>query len=52
MDYEKGREFIETLNKLAINPKYIYTHKYVEGDVLAWDNRRLLHKGMKYDTAK
>ena len=52
MDYEKGREFIETLNKLAINSKYIYTHKYVEGDVLVWDNRRLLHKGMKYDTAK
>ena len=52
MDYEKGREFIEILNKLAINPKFIYTHKYNEGDVLAWDNRRLLHRGMKYDTAK
>ena len=52
MHYEKGREFIETLNKLAINSKFIYTHKYIEGDVLAWDNRRLLHKGMKYDTAK
>ena len=52
MNYEKGREFIEILNKLATNSKFIYTHKYNEGDVLAWDNRRLLHRGMKYDTAK
>ena len=25
--------------------------RYKEGDVLVWDNRRLLHKGTKYDTA-
>jgi len=50
MDYKKGRRFIEKLNKLAIDSKYVYTHKYKKGDVLAWDNRRLLHKGMKYNT--
>lgn len=52
MDYKKGRRFIEKLNKLAIDSKYVYTHKYNKGDVLAWDNRRLLHKGMKYNTFK
>ena len=51
MDYSKGRNFIERLNKLAIKTKFIYKHKYKEGDVLVWDNRRLLHKGTKYDTA-
>ena len=52
MDYSKGRNFIEQLNKLAIKTQFIYKHKYKEGDVLVWDNRRLLHKGTKYDTAK
>ncbi len=52
MDYSKGRNFIEQLNKLATKTQFIYKHKYKEGDVLVWDNRRLLHKGTKYDTAK
>ena len=52
MDYSKGRNFIERLNKLATKTKFIYKHKYKEGDVLVWDNRRLLHKGTKYDTSK
>ena len=52
MDYSKGRNFIEQLNKLAIKTQFIYKHKYKEGDVLVWDNRRLLHKGTKYDTTK
>ena len=51
MNYSKGRNFIERLNKLATKTKFIYKHKYKEGDVLVWDNRRLLHKGTKYDTA-
>ena len=51
MDYSKGRNFIERLNKLATKTKFIYKHKYKKGDVLVWDNRRLLHKGTKYDTA-
>ena len=51
MDYSKGRNFIERLNKLATKTKFVYKHKYKEGDVLVWDNRRLLHKGTKYDTA-
>ena len=52
MDYLKGRNLIEQLNKLATKTQFIYKHKYKEGDVLVWDNRRLLHKGTKYDTAK
>mgnify|MGYP001240754072 FL=1 len=52
MDYSKGRNFIEKLNKLATKTQFIYKHKYKEGDVLVWDNRRLLHKGTKYDTTK
>ena len=52
MEYSKGRNFIERLNKLATKSKFIYKHKYKKGDVLVWDNRRLLHKGTKYDTAK
>ena len=52
MDYSKGRNFIEQLNKLATKTQFIYKHKYKEGDVLVWDNRRLLHKGTKYDTTK
>ena len=52
MNYNQGRKFIERLSKIIIDPKNVYTHKYSKGDVLIWDNRRLLHKGMKYNTSK
>ena len=52
MDYKKGRSLIEELNTKSIIPGFVYTHQYQSGDVIIWDNRRMLHKGMPYNTAK
>lgn len=52
MDYDTGRKLIEDLNSRAIISELVYTHQYKSGDVIVWDNRRLLHKAMPYDTAR
>jgi len=51
MDYADGRRFIDELNDRAVRPEFVYAHTYRTGDVVIWDNRRLLHKSTPYDTA-
>ncbi len=52
MDYEQGRQFIDDLNARLVRSEFVYTHRYKPGDIVAWDNRRCLHKATPYDTAK
>ncbi|MEK9726148.1 MAG: TauD/TfdA family dioxygenase, partial [Rhodospirillaceae bacterium] len=52
MDYKEGRQFIDDLNARMIRPEWVYAHSYRDGDVVMWDNRRMLHKATPYDTAK
>ena len=51
MDYEEGRKLIEELNAQMVRPEFVYAHKYRLGDIIAWDNRRTLHKSTPYDVA-
>lgn len=51
MDYEEGRKLIEELNAQMVRPEFVYAHKYRPGDIIAWDNRRTLHKSTPYDVA-
>ena len=51
-DYSRGRSFIDRINSTATSPQFCYIHAYERGDIVIWDNRRLLHKAAKYDTAK
>ena len=50
-DYAKGRAFIDKMNSKATRPEFCYAHAYRRGDLVIWDNRRLLHKATAYDTA-
>jgi taurine dioxygenase len=39
-----GRELFDALMEHALRPENIYNHDWRNGDVLLWDNTRLLHK--------
>ena len=51
-DYSKGRIFIDRINFTSIRPEFCYAHAYNRGDIVIWDNRRLLHKATAYDTVR
>ncbi len=51
MDYDAGRALIEQLNALAIQPELCYEHHWTPGELIAWDNRCLLHRATGYDEA-
>ncbi len=51
MDYNAGRKMIDELNARIVKPEFVYKHSYQPGDIVGWDNRRMLHIATPYDTA-
>ena len=51
MDYDEGRALIESVNAEAVHPSRVYAHRWRAGDLIAWDNRCLLHRATPYDTS-
>jgi alpha-ketoglutarate-dependent 2,4-dichlorophenoxyacetate dioxygenase len=49
MDEAESKALIEELIALATQPRFIYAHKWRQGDILIWDNRCALHRGTEYD---
>jgi alpha-ketoglutarate-dependent 2,4-dichlorophenoxyacetate dioxygenase len=49
MDEAEGTALIEELIAFATEPRFIYAHKWRQGDILIWDNRCTLHRGTEYD---
>jgi taurine dioxygenase len=45
----ESRELIAYLQQFAIQPEFIYVHKWRVGDALLWDNRCLLHCAIPFD---
>lgn len=48
----KGEEFLEQLNAIAAQPRFVYTHRWRAGDLVIWDNRCTLHRATQYDVFK
>jgi len=46
MPEKESRALIDELEAFATQPQFIYTHKWMPGDVIAWDNRWLIHRAM------
>ncbi|MDO9352900.1 MAG: TauD/TfdA family dioxygenase [Solirubrobacteraceae bacterium] len=44
LDAEHARAEIEALYEHSIAPPYALRHRWVQGDVVIWDNRRTLHR--------
>ncbi len=51
MPYDQGRALIDELNLLAVHPDLTYEHTWKVGQMIAWDNRCLMHRATTYDTA-
>ena len=46
---EDARELLDDLVTRATAPEHRYRHRWRVGDLLIWDNRCVLHRGMPYD---
>ena len=47
---EEGHALVEQLYDHVTQPKYVYRHKWVEGDIVIWDNRFALHAATPLET--
>ena len=52
MDLEDSRELIDSLIEHGTSPQFTYRHKWKVGDMVLWDNRAALHRGMAFDDTK
>ena len=48
----EGTALIDELIAFASQDKYVYSHKWRQGDLLIWDNRCALHRGTEFDYAR
>lgn len=46
---EEGAKLLDELNAFATQARFVYTHKWREGDLVIWDNRCTLHRATPYD---
>ena len=49
MSAEASEALLDRLNDEACRPPRIYVHEWTVGDVVLWDNRRLMHRATPYD---
>ena len=50
---EAGRARLEKLTAHAVEERFVYRHKWTEGDLLMWDNRCLVHRAnTNFDAAR
>ncbi|HWJ70020.1 MAG TPA: TauD/TfdA family dioxygenase [Sphingobium sp.] len=52
MDEAAGTALLEELMAFATQERFIYAHKWRQGDLLIWDNRCVLHRGAGFDHAR
>ena len=45
----EGRAFIRDLAEHAVQPKYVYAHRWQVGDLVMWDNRQTMHRVRRFD---
>lgn len=48
---DEGAALFDALFEHAVKPEHVYTHEWRNGDVVMWDNARLLHKREAFDPA-
>ncbi|AJE46748.1 TauD/TfdA dioxygenase family protein [Celeribacter indicus] len=48
----EGKRIVDELVDYATGEDFVLVHKWTEGDVVMWDNRRTLHTGTLFDDTK
>ena len=51
-DDGRSRDLLDDLLERATRPEYVYSHRWEPGQLVIWDNRCLLHRGVGYDADK
>ena len=49
LDETDSKALLEELVAFATQPRFVYAHKWRQGDMLIWDNRCTPHRGTEYD---
>jgi len=44
----EGRDLLRELNEFATRPQFVYTHDWSVRDLVMWDNRTLMHRGLRH----
>ena len=52
MPMNEGRALIQELNEFATQPQFVHRHHWRAGDLVLWDNRMVMHRGLPYDDTK
>jgi alpha-ketoglutarate-dependent 2,4-dichlorophenoxyacetate dioxygenase len=45
----QAQQLLDELFALAIQPKYIYSHPWRQGDMVIWDNRCTMHSATSFE---
>jgi alpha-ketoglutarate-dependent taurine dioxygenase len=48
---EEGQALLDQLNAFAVEPRFVYSHKWRVGDIVMWDNRCTLHRRLPFNEA-
>jgi alpha-ketoglutarate-dependent 2,4-dichlorophenoxyacetate dioxygenase len=51
-DEADGRALLDELYAFAIQPQYVYSHKWRTGDMVVWDNRCTMHSATPFERFK
>ena len=51
MPMVESRTLVDTLNAHAMQPDFVYDHRWRVGDLVFWDNRAVMHCATAYDTS-
>ena len=49
---EEGRALIDALRQWTIQPRFIFRHQWRVNDLVIWDNRMVLHRGLPFDKSR
>jgi alpha-ketoglutarate-dependent 2,4-dichlorophenoxyacetate dioxygenase len=49
MPRDEARALISDLMDFAVQPQFVYAHKWRQGDVLIWDNLATMHRATPFD---
>jgi alpha-ketoglutarate-dependent taurine dioxygenase len=49
MSLQESNQLLRKLEDFACRPPRIYEHNWEVGDLIVWDNRRMLHRALPYD---
>lgn len=45
----EGQKLLRELTAHIVQQKFVYRHAWMEGDLVIWDNRSVLHRGRPWD---